>query len=343
MHQKTQGRVAGACVALLVLAGTTACGSNSSSGTSKDGLATVKVMMFPGQAYRLPIVVAQQERFFEQHGITLEVVAQPNGITGAQGMAATKAQVGHLSISTVAQGWQAGQDFPFFCGGIDVTQTTLVAATDSKLPSTADGATWQQVLQALKGKKIGIQTPVGSGLQLLFAEALKEAGVTDVTYVNLGGTPATTKAALANGSIDVAQINPPGTQVMQAEGYGKPLIYLPEGPSAYKDYYGSGLVAPRAWLEANPKIAANFCEAVKESLDFIADPANAETSQALLEKDAGVLADAAKLVVATAYNNFSTELSQATIDKTLSAYVELGILKADPKPTYDSLVVVPSS
>ena len=85
-------------------------------------------------------------------------------------------------------------------------QTTLIADTNSDLRSIDDGSTWQEVLQGLKGKKIGIQTPVGSGLQILFSAALKEAGLSDsdVTYVNLGGTPTTVQAALANGRIDVA-------------------------------------------------------------------------------------------------------------------------------------------
>ena len=340
-------RLAGAATTVLLLSATAACGSDSggkgSSGGDGNDLETVKVMMFPGQAYRLPVVVAEQKGFFKDRGIELEIVDQPNGITGMQGMAATKAQVAHLSVSTVGQGWQAGNDFPFFCGGINVTQTTLVAATDSDLPSTEEGATWQEVLKALAGKKIGIQTPVGSGLQLLFAEALKEAGVKDVTYVNLGGTPTTTKAALENGSIDVAQINPPGTQVMAAENYGKPLVYLPEGPTVYKDYYGSGLVTTREWLKTNEKTAADFCEAVGEGLDFIVDPANAEASTTMLVKDTGITPAAATRVIETAYKDFSIELPEQKLKDTLAGYVKLGILKDMPEPTFAKLAVVPGS
>lgn len=342
MHD-THKRIAGLALTLLVLAGTAACGgeADGTDDTTDDGLTTVSVMMFPGQAYRLPVVLAEEEGFFADRDIKLEVVDQPNGITGMQGMEATKAEVGHLSLSTVVQGWQAGSDIPFFCGGIGVTQTTLMADTDSDLPSTAEGASWEEVLQALEGKKIGIQTPVGSGLQLLFAEALAEAGVEDVTYVNLGGTPTTTKAALENGSIDVAQINPPGTQLLESEGYGKPLIYMPEGPSAYQDYYGSALVAPREWLESEPETAAAFCDATQEALDFIADPANAEASAALLAEDTGVPAEAAALVVENAYPDFTTELPEETLTQTFDAYVDLEVAKPDPAPTYDELVVVP--
>lgn len=336
-------------VALLVL--TAACGGNSSdssegstdSSSEKQKTEKVRVMMFPGQAYRLPIKLAEQEGYFEDRGITIEAVDQPSGIQGMQGLEATHAQVGHLSISTVGQGWQAGTDAAYFCGGIDVTQTTLMAAPGTDLPSTEDGASWQEVLKSLEGKKIGIQTPVGSGLQLLFAEALREAGVKNVTYVNLGGTNTTTSAALGNGSVDVAQVNPPATQVMLSKKEGKPLAYLPQGPSAYQDYYGSALVAPRKWLEEKPETAAAFCEAVQKGLDFIADPGNAEASQTMLEKDTGVPSDAAKLVVEQAYDDFSTELSEDVISKTLEAYVKLGILKADPAPTYESLVVVPKN
>lgn len=336
-------RLAGAMMTMILAAGgLTACGSGSTSSASNTsgGLSDVTVMAFPGQSYRLPFLVADQEGFFKNHGISFKFVDQPNNLTGTQGMAATKAQVGVLSTTTQVQGAQAGQTYPFFCGGINVLQTTLIANTGSTLPSMSDGASWQQVLQALKGKKIGIQTPVGSGLQILFAAALKEAGLgpNDVTYVNLGGTPTTVEAALKNGSVDVAQVNPPGTQLLQTQKFGKPLIYLPDGPSVYKDYYGSGLVADPNWLKDNASTAKQFCDAYTEGLNWLKKPANANQAATILSKDSGVPQDASKLVVTDTFSDFSIGLNNATMQKTFDAYVNLGIAKPSPKPTTATLV-----
>ncbi|WP_433496625.1 hypothetical protein ACQP1K_16635 [Sphaerimonospora sp. CA-214678] len=62
-------------------------------------------------------------------------------------MEATKSDVSHISSATNLPGWQAGNRFPYFCGGINVLQTSLVAATNSDLPSMKEGASWQEVLK----------------------------------------------------------------------------------------------------------------------------------------------------------------------------------------------------
>jgi NitT/TauT family transport system substrate-binding protein len=349
VHVKTKNfRLLGAALTFtLAVGGLAACGSDDSGDSgdsgSSGGLTDVTVMAFPGQSYRLPFLAADQEGFFKNHGISFKFIDQPSNITGTQGMAATKAQVGFLSTTTQVQGAQAGQTYPFFCGGIDVLQTTLIADTDSDLPSTSDGATWQEVLQALKGKKIGIQTPVGSGLQILFAAALEEAGVSsdDVTFVNLGGVPTTVQAALQKGSVDVAQINPPGTQLLQTQGYGKPLIYMADGPDVYKNYFGSGPVLDPAWLKDNPDVAKEFCAAFQEGLAWVQDPANADDAAAILSKDTAIPEDVAKLVVTDTFGDFIPELDNDTMQATFDGYVDLGIAKPDPAPTTDDLVVTP--
>lgn len=344
MRRRLQSHIALAGFGLLVAA-VAACGGGddaaqtASAGDGAEG--TVKVMMFPAQAYRLPVLVGQERGLFEKHGLKLEIAEQPTNLQGMQGLEATKSDIGQVSVSTLAQGYQAGTKGAYFCGGLDVIQTTLMAAPDSKLPSTDGGASWQEALKALEGKKIGIQTPVGSGVQLLFASALKEAGVTDVTYVNIGTAPSAVVAALGNGSVDAAQISPTGTQFMLDAGSGKPLVYLPDGPDAYKELYGSGWVAPRKFLEERPEAAKAFCDVMGEALKFIRDPANTEASASILAKDAGVAPEVAKLVVEQTYDDHSTELDKARLDKTFDTYVDLGILKAEPEPSFDTLVVLP--
>ena len=339
--QTKRSRVGALALGLAVLATAAGCGSDSDSdggSASEGGLSSVKVMMFPGQAYRLEPLVADQQGFFKDHGIKLEITEQPPTLQGIQGLYATKSDVGQVTVGTLGQGVQAGDKAKFFCGGINVLQTSLMVPTNSKLPSTADGASWEEVLKSLDGKKVGIQTPVGSGLQLIFAAALEEAGVTDVTYVNLGGAPTGTIAALENGSVDVAQTNPPTTQYFEESGAAKSILYMSEGPKVYKDYYGSGWVAPAAWVDMNSDLATDFCAAMKESLAYIQDPANKEDVSALFGKDSGLEPATVSKLVDVAYKDFSTELNEDALQQTFDAYVDLRIFKESPKMAYEDLV-----
>lgn len=330
--------VVGTSLAALALS---ACGGSSDEASPSGGdgdLETVRVMMFPAQAYRMLPLVAQNEGIFEEHGIKMEITEQPAQLQGVQGLLATKSDVGQLTVGTLGQGIQGGNDAKFFCGGINVLQTMLMAGSDSDLPSMEDGATWEEVLKSLEGKNIGIQTPVGSGLQLIFAAALEEAGVTDVTYVNLGGAASGTIAALENGSVDVAQTNPPTTQHFQETGQAKPLIYMSEGPSTYKDYYGSAWSAPTSWLDENPELAEGFCDSMDEALAYINDEENKDEIVDLFVEDSGLEKATVELLVEQAYGDFSTEMPQDVMEDTISAYTELGIFKPSPELTYDVMV-----
>jgi len=317
----------------------TSSGSDSGGGAEVEK-PNVTIMMFPGQSYRVPVAVAEQEGYLDDAGITLTKVDQPNNLQGMQGLQATGADIGVVSTPTLVQGVQAGSQGAFFCGGIDVLQTTLMAPPDSDLPSTEDGADWEEVLQSLEGKNVGIQTPVGSGLQLIFAEALKEAGVENVNYVNIGAGFTVLQGALESGSVDVVQANPPGTQSLIAADAAKPLIYMADGPSAYADYYGSAFVAPTSFIEDSPNTARAFCDAMGQALEFIKDPANEDAVVEIIASETGVEPGVAKEVVPT-FEDFSTELDPDRLQTTFDAYVDLGLAKPQPEPTVDSLVMEP--
>jgi NitT/TauT family transport system substrate-binding protein len=324
-----------------VVALTAACSSGkSSSGTSSGattggGTESVQVMMFPGQAYRLPVLVGEQQGYFTKHGLKISVIAQPNNLQGAQAMVATKSQVGQLSTPTLAQGVANGSPVAFFCGGINVLQTTLIAKNGSSLQPGSG----TDVLKQLNGKKVGVQTPVGSGLQLLFAAALKDAGVTDVTYVNVGGGNNITLAALDKGSVDVAQVNPPGTQAITVGKSAKVLAYLPGpgGPPAYQ-LYGSAWTGQTSWLKDHPEAAKGFCDAISEALTWIKDPANTAAAAKVLSDDTKVDTTIATELVKTVYADFSTDLPKDILTKTFQFYSQIGITKTDMSSQYDKLV-----
>lgn len=324
-----------ATAAVLAAACSSSSSGSGSKGGSTGGTESVQVMMFPGQVYRLPVIIAEQQGFFAKHGVKISIVAQPNNLQGAQAMIATHSQVGQLSTPTLAQGVENGTGVAFFCGGIKYLQTSLVAKNGSSIAAGSGS----DVLKSLDGKKVGVQTPVGSGLQLLFAAALKSAGVDNVTYVNVGGGNNITLAALNKGSVDVAQVNPPSTQAIQVANSAKVLTYLPAagGPEAYQ-LYGSAWTGQTSWLKDHPQAAKGFCDAMSDALTYITNPANTDSVAKALADDSKVDPAIATQVVKSVFADFSTDLPKDTLMKTFQFYKEIGITKTDMSTQYDKLV-----
>ena len=301
---------------------------------------TVTVMMFPGLSYRLPALVAQEQGFLADHGIEMEIIAQPGNVSGIQGLEATGADLGYFSVTTLAQAVQAGSDVAFFCGSQDIVETSLMVAADADFPSTDEGASADEALAALSGTSIGVQTPIGSGLQLFFNAAIEEEGVTDITYVNTGVQLPIVSAALVNGDVDVVQTSPPATQQLIVDGQGKRIMFLPEDLDDYQ-LYGSANGAPRSFLEESPELARGWCDAIQEAVDWINDPANADAAAALLAEDSGVSEEVAALVVEESYPTFSTEIPEDTFDETTQRYIDLGVLQPTPDVSYSAIVSIP--
>jgi NitT/TauT family transport system substrate-binding protein len=324
-----------------------ACGSggqSSQASGSSSGPTTVQVMMYAGLLYRAPIVIASEQGFFKSHGITAKFVDQPvTGLTTAQALTATKSDVGVTSVSSVAQGQQAGIDDVYFCGLQTVQAAQFLALPNSNLPSTSDGASLSDVFHALAGKKIGVQTPIGSPYELQTASVFEAGGATGATFITTGTTASVTLAALQNKSVAVVQSVPPITSELLAMHAVKLVTALEVDDPAWKSFYGTGLMASKTWVADNPKVADGFCSAVQEGIRFMTNSANANVVEKALSQDLGITHQIAAAVVANDLGSFknSQPISVGNMDSTLNAYVKLGILKSEPKITYDDVVAQP--
>lgn len=335
-------------VGLLVVVA--ACGGGGSEGTTGSTpedetpdapLQEVKVMMLPAVPYRLPVLMAEKEGFFAEVGIELEIVVQPGRVTTSQALAATGANVAVSTLAAVAAAEQAGSPAAFFCGTQDVIETSLFARADSGLPSMDDGAPLDAVVEAMRGRSIGIQTPIGSPLHLVFQAALDSAGVTDVDLVSVGTQPQIVEAAISNGDVEVIQTVPPLTQRFLLDDRFTRVMLLPEHLDAYAQLWGSGFWAEPDWIDGNGELASSFCDAVGKGMDFIKDDANAAEVDALLMADTGVSAEVAELFRAESVPTFDTAISRESFDRTAQLLIDVGVLKAEPPVGFDELVRQP--
>jgi ABC-type nitrate/sulfonate/bicarbonate transport system substrate-binding protein len=318
-------------------------GFSTAAGSGEQELQTVQAMTFPGQAYRGPILIADDQGFFAARGIQVETVPQPANVSGIQGLEATGSDVGYFSVPTLTQAVQAGTDVVFICGNISVYEPSLMAAADSDLPSVDEGATAEEVFTALaevEDLTIGVQTPIGSGLQLFSQQAFENHGIEGATYIATGTQGPIILAALDNGDVDVAMVSPTATQQMLVDGTVRRLMYMPAVVPELQ-LYGSAIGALRSWAEENPELARGYCDAIAEATEFILDPANADVVDPILMEDAGISEEVVALVKEESYPEYSIDIPEDVYNDTVQTYIDLGVMEPEPAIDYAATVLIP--
>jgi ABC-type nitrate/sulfonate/bicarbonate transport system substrate-binding protein len=262
-------------------------------------------------------------------------VPQPANLTATQGLDSTGSDVGLITPATLGQAVQAGDDVVMFCGSQNILAVGFLAPSDSEVPTVSDGASAPEVLAAFSGLKVGTQTPIGSGLQLMIASVLEDNGATDMTWINSGVQAPVVDAALANGDVDVAQMSSPTFEQMVIDGRVKEVIWMPDHPDIWS-IYGSAFTSPRDWVEENPELTAEFCAAIDEANAWMVE--NPEEAKAVLVEDSGSTPEAADAVWER-IDTYITDIDQEQLDATYDLLRETGVLQPEPEVTFDSTVI----
>lgn len=326
--------------ALLLLSAVALGGCSASSGDS-SAPGTVTVLGFPNQVQDLLLTVGQDEGFFDKAGITVDTADYPTSLEPGQAVKATKSDVLQMTAGSLMSSWQNGGDMRFFCGLQPSIPNKIMAVPSSGLPSMEKGASWEEVLQSLAGKKIGFPQPEGTGWWKVFVAAMGEAGVAekDVVTINVGTNTSSIQQLLESGQIDAAVVSSTGTQVLEESGKAKTLMPFQEGPPVYTELFGAGYAAPIAELEKRPEDFKAFCDAITEALDFARDPANVPAAAAKLSEMQGIPPAAADAVLAEVYPMFNVELPADRVQRTIDYYAKNGVIEPSPVPTVADLVV----
>jgi NitT/TauT family transport system substrate-binding protein len=218
-------------------------------------------------------------------------------------------------------------DIVLLCGAA-TGGTELMVQASSPIKSVKD----------LKGKVVGVNQ-AGSTVETMVRYQVVQAGLKpeeDVRFIEV--KPAEQAAALQSGDVAAVAAPAPWPSFVQINAKARPLLNWKQ---IYADgkYLSGSFYATKKWVEANPKLARQFVAATKK----ITDELNANRAKG----DAQVLAAWEKVtrktlkpeVARAAFKTiqYTTEASEAGLQKFADINFELGVLKGD-KPQVQGFV-----
>lgn len=320
-----------------------ACGSSSGdTGDTSDGSAAkVNVSITPGGIWGIPLAAAAQEGYFSDANLDVTVSPAPSGMGHNQLLASGVEDFGPSSPSQALAAVQQGQDAVTSCGGSGPVPTSIVAPKGSSLPSSATGASAEDVLKSLRGKTLGMPAAAGTGTSNLMVNTLASFGLNDGDYtlVNIG-SGSTAQAALIAGQVDAAMVVTPTSETLVAKGDAVELAEL-SGELPNYQLLGAFWQSRRTWVEANPETAASFCAAMDKAYGYMNDPANAEAVNKLILDAVGK--DVPDDAVDRIRENFSVldaAISPEDFQRTVDALTAVNVLQPAPAVTYDQAILI---
>lgn len=185
----------------------------------------------------LPLYLAEEEGFFTDEGLEVEIVAFRGGTDLVRGMVAGAVDVGVGALAEVLVGIEAGQEIRAFYGGFNMAIFEWYATQD--ITSIED----------TRGKRFGVTT-FGASTDFLTRYILNLNDInpeTDVQIVQGGGSGAR-MAAMDAGQLDVNIYAPPEKFMAADQGYN--LIYSQEDIA--DDYPNHVFYAPLELIEGSP-------------------------------------------------------------------------------------------
>lgn len=158
----------------------------------------------------IPLYLAQEEGFFEQEGLNVDIVAFKGGTDLVRGMVAGAVDVGVGALSEALVGVETGQGIKVFYAGFNMTVFDWYAVPEIKSLTDA------------KGARFGV-TRFGSSTDFLTRYALSTHGIDPEKDVQIiqGGGSVPRLAAMDAGQLDVNIFATPEKFMAADRGYNK--------------------------------------------------------------------------------------------------------------------------
>lgn len=233
---------------------------------------SLKLIAFPG-APNLPIFVAQERGWFNDHGIDLTVTMTPSSAYQAEALAKGEFDIAGTAFDNVVaytegQGAVALSEPPDFFAFLGATQIELAIVAAADIKSVAD----------LTGKSLALDAP-GTGFAFVLYHMLENGGVRPGSYerVAVGATPQRWESVKAGQHAATMTIEP-FTSIARAQGFD----ILAKSTDSISDYQGGIFAARRSFAAQNGSKINGFIRAYLAGLAWTLDPANKEDATQVL-------------------------------------------------------------
>ena len=218
-------------------------------------LQRVRVALSTPTPHMAPLWVAKDKKFFDKHGLDVQLILVNSGSLVAQMFAAGELQVTANAPASLVNLVASGEKISFFLGLSNTTPFSVV--TQPNIRRAAE----------LKGKKIGTARFGGSS-HISALIALEHLGLDlkrdKITLIQTGVDP-DRMAALENKAIDAGMLQRVATKIMTAKGFHNLLNMH----AAKIHYQNTGLAMKRDYAAANPKTIDGLNRAMIEAYGFI--------------------------------------------------------------------------
>jgi len=231
---------------------------------------TLRIAYMPNWGALWAVSTAEAKGYFEEEGITLEMIAFEDGPTEIAAM-----ESGNIDISYIGPGAHR------LCSTGNAEVLLLQHLGDGDCIIGLNGIT---KLEELKGKTVGYAA--GTSSETILTIALESVGLTleDVNALSMDAT-ALTAAALSGDSVDaVAAWSPYSLTILEQDSNAVDICSNVDFPSLVSP--GSWVVNP-SYADANPDILTRFVRAMYKGMDYAAA---ATTDDAVANEVAGYIA-----------------------------------------------------
>ena len=218
-------------------------------------LQRVRVALSTPTPHMAPLWVAKDKKFFDKHGLDVQLILVSGGSLVAQMLASGEIQMTANAPASLVNLIAGGEKLSFFLGLSNTSPFTLV--TQPNLRKAED----------LKGKRLGTARFGGSS-HISALIALEHLGLDlkrDKIILIQTGVDPERMAALEAKAIDAAMLQRVATKVMTSKGF-YPLLNMNQAKIPYQN---TGLAMRRDFAAAHPTTVDGVCRAVIEAYGFI--------------------------------------------------------------------------
>ncbi len=248
-----------ACGLFLAASG---CGSTEKPASVAANKQPKLKVAYLGLTCEAPIFVAQEEGFFKEEGLDVELVRTDwDGLR--EGLGLGRFDANHTLIMYLLKPIEQGLDVKI-TGGIHTGCLRVQAGVDSDIKSAAD----------LKGKKIGVPTHIGSPPYLFASRVLAAAGIdprpesNEVTWEAF--PPDVLGQALQDGRIDAVATSDPIGTILIGQGLVKTIADQAED-APYSDEFCCAAVVSGKLAKENPAAAAKVTRAMLKASKWVGE------------------------------------------------------------------------